>query len=192
MKLYLICGPDRLGKDSIIKQLSDFYNYDNISIRHFAKPKKGYSPEITLYNQFNSFTKEIEILDILKQTEEYSYYENIVIYNRSYLGEYVYSQMFREISSKKISKKIINFENNYILEYNPKLIMLTATPEFCLAKEDGNSFSQTLEQKKKELELFDEVFELTQIKDKIKIKVDNFGRFIPKEDIKKELINFIK
>jgi len=191
MKLLILESVDCLGKNSLIKSICDYFEYDNVSIRHFSAPLKELNNNDKLNRQFVSFLYEADLLDKLKDCEYY-YYENIIIYNRSYLGEYVYSQMFRGVEKNNISDLILEFESEKILKYNPKLIMLTATPEFCLEKEDGKSFSQNLEQKKKELELFDEVFELTKIKDKLKIKVDNFGRYIPKEDIKNEVIKFIK
>ena len=194
MNLIIIEGIDQCGKSSLIRNICKYYNYDNIVVRHFAKPPNGLSPKDALNFQMLTFFKETQLLYWIKESDKdvYKYFETMVFYNRSYLGEYVYGQMFRGLDKDKLKKHILKFEKDNILKYEPKLIMLTANPSFCLEKEDGNSFSQTLEQKTIEIQLFDEIFEKSSIKDKLKIKVDDFGRFIPKEDVLKRAVKFLE
>ncbi|MFW6311052.1 MAG: hypothetical protein ACOC1K_02330, partial [Nanoarchaeota archaeon] len=72
------------------------------------------------------------------------------------------------------------------------LILLTASPEFFFENEDGESFSQTLEEKEKELNLFKEVFDISTIKNKVIVKVDDgFKKFKPKQDIFLEAMKHI-
>jgi len=176
MKLIIIEGGDSLGKNAIIKSLCEYYDYDNISIRHFGKPPKGLSPKATLDFQFNVFNKEAYFVDSLREqldNDEYGYYDNVVIWNRSHLGEFVYSQMFRGITERDIKGRIEKFEklcgfNNS----NTFLISLTAGAQFFLDQEDGESFSQNIEQKTKELKMFKIAHEISIIPNKKIIKVD--------------------
>jgi len=191
MKHIIIEGGDRLGKDTLIRGIQDSYE-DNWTIRHFGKPPKGMSPKETLDFQFDVFYKEAIFVDYFMNefSDEYGYYDNSIIWNRSHLGEYVYSQMFRGIAKREIKERIKLFETRN-LSSNMYLITLTASPYFFLSKEDGDSFSQSLEQKTRELELFKEAHNLSIIPHKKIVKVDYEGEFRSKEKILESIINFI-
>jgi len=191
MKHIIIEGGDRLGKDTLIRGIQDSYE-DNWTIRHFGKPPKGMSPKETLDFQFDVFYKEAIFVDYFMNefSDEYGYYDNSIIWNRSHLGEYVYSQMFRGIGKREIKERIKLFETRN-LSSNMYLFTLTASPYFFLSKEDGDSFSQSLEQKTRELELFKEAHNLSIIPHKKIVKVDYEGEFRSKEKILESVINFI-
>jgi len=196
MKHFIIEGGDRLGKSTLIKHIAELYDYDNVSVRHFGKPpKKLAEDEEFLSYQIKCFYKEGYLLEYIKNLENdiYGYYENIVIWNRSHLGEYVYGQMFRNNVPRNILNSLKTFEEKFIL-YNEDtyLILLTADPDFFLKKEDGNSFSKNLIQKTTELKLFKEVFEHSEISNKLIIKVDENGEFISEEEIFNKVIELIK
>lgn len=195
MKLIILEGGDRLGKSTLIEGICGYYNYDNISIRHFGKPPKNLSPKEVLDFQFNSFDNEIRLIESFKSVffNQPKYYEDIVIWNRSHLGEYVYSQMFRGGNAKDLESKLLTWEEFMLLPLNIEiyLITLTSDPDFFLDKEDGNSFSQTLEEKTKELELFKEIHSLSFIKNKLLLKVDKDGYFKFKKNILDDTLYFI-
>ena len=167
------------------------------------------------------FQKEAELLRFIKDfnkdedlgiSDYFKYdYENIIIWNRSHLGEYVYAQMFRDIEPNFLKQKLISYEIAWLVnenEFNDNvyLITLTADPEFFLSKEDGSSFSKNLEEKTKELELFKEAHNFSTIKNKLLLKVDKETEiptgtewrmkgpnvFREKEEILNEAITFIK
>jgi len=196
MKLIILEGGDRLGKSTLIEGLCKHFNYDNISIRHFGKPPKKLDSNQVLLFQFICFSKEAEFIDAFKFIGADNYYDNIIIWNRSHLGEYVYSQMFRGVDGEEIKNQLTHWEHFKLLLNNEDidmhLITLTADPEFFLSKEDGESFSKNLEEKTKELQLFKEAHEFSLIKNKLLIKVDNNGEFKSKEEILNEVLNFIK
>jgi len=224
MKFIVIEGGDQLGKTSLIKGLCEYFKFDNIVIRHFGKPPKTLKGIAAFGFQMTCFQKEAElywrIRDFNKDEElgisdYFKYeYENILIWNRSHLGEYVYSQMFRKGDPKFLKEKLITYEQNWLVDitnpdkfYNDTyLITLSADPKFFLDKEDGNSFSQNLEQKTREIELFKEVHDFSTIKNKILVNVDKetelstgtewrmkgLNVFRTKEEILNEVINFIK
>jgi len=196
MKHIIIEGGDRLGKSTLIEGISNHFNYDNVSIRHFGKPPKVFPEGVSpLEFQAKCFWKEAHFVEYVRQMEgdEYCYYENIVIWNRAHLGEYVYGQMFRGQDPQELKDYLQGFEMRNLVDKSDEtfLILLTAKPEFFLSKEDGQSFSKNLEEKKRELRLFDEIFELSQIDNKLKIRVDKNGKFRPKDQILGSVLNLM-
>jgi len=194
MKHIIIEGGDSLGKNMLLEKLCDYFNYNNIIIRHFDKPPKNLTPKETLQFQFEVFYKEMLFADYINEnidSDEWGYHENILIWNRSHLGEYVYSQMFRGISKKDVANKLKLLEERN-LSNNRFLITLTAGSKFFLAQEDGESFSQNLEQKTRELQLFKEAHALSLISNKKLIKVNKGNNYRDKDEIFNEVLNFIE
>jgi len=194
MKHIIIEGGDRLGKDTLLRNLCNHFNYNNITIRHFDKPPKGMSPKETLDFQFEVFYKEMLFVDHINDImdgDKWGYHDNVVIWNRSHLGEYVYSQMFRGISRKDVATRLKLFEERN-LSSTQYLITLTASPKFFLDQEDGESFSQDLDQKTRELQLFKEAHALSLILNKKLIKVNQGNGYRGKEVILNEVLEFIK
>ena len=193
MKHIILEGGDSLGKDTLIESICKHLKYDNLTIRHFGKPPKGLSPKETLDFQFEIFYKEMLFKDYIIENidgDDWGYYPNTLIWNRSHLGEFVYSQMFRGITKKEVKDKIKLFESRTVSS-QMYLITLTAAPRFFLSKEDGESFSQNLEQKTRELELFKEVHNISIIPNKKLVKVDFEDHFRSKETILENVLNFI-
>jgi len=194
MKHIIIEGGDRLGKDTLLKNLCNHFDYNNLTIRHFDKPPKGMSPKETLDFQFEVFYKEMLLVDFVRENmdgDDWGYHPNTIIWNRSHLGEYVYSQMFRGITKRDVKEKLKKFEES-TLGSNIYLITLTAAPKFFLAQEDGLSFSQNLEQKTRELELFREAHNLSLIQNKRLIQVNIGKEYRGKQHIFDEVLEFIK
>lgn len=208
-KLIIICGGDRLGKGSLIRGLCEYYDYKNVTVRHCDKPPKNIVQEKILDYQLAAFTQEWDLVYKLQSIDQkFTYHNSIIIFDRFYLGEYVYGQMFRKYNANLIKERILKLENEHLERIfkwcDVYLITLTADPEFFHSKEDGNSFSKNLEDKTKELELFKEAHEFSLIPNKLLVKVDTYGEtnfggvimkgpnvFRPKKDILNEVINFI-
>lgn len=174
MKSIIIEGPDRTGKNTIIRQLCEYYSYDNVHVRHCAKPPKNIGIDDVYKWQMRAFIEEGKLVKHLAEMEriENRYYENIVIHNRYYPGEYVYGIMWRGYRPEFISEKLRSFESYYVDLNNTLLVTLHADPEFLMSKEDGNSFSQTEQKKKEESDLFLEFHEKSMIRNKLAIKVN--------------------
>jgi len=180
MKLIILEGQDGLGKNTLIKGICEHFHYDNVTIRHFSKPPKELTTQEAIDFQFKCFTNEAKLVHEIKEKFSYTryrYFDNVIIWNRSHLGEFVHGQLFRNEDPKEIKDKLLFFENLYFSSYEQKmiqicLITMIAEPEFTLSKEDGQSFSKNLEEKKKELELFQEAHEFSTIKNKYFLKVD--------------------
>lgn len=206
-KLIVIESGDRLGKGTLIGGLCKYFDYKNIAIRHCDKPFKNIPENEILDYQFKIFTQEFELIRYIQMmNRKFMYHDNIIIYDRFYLGEYVYGQMFRNYSAELIKNNILDLEKNYINELlinnEVYLITLTASPEFFNSREsDGHELSKTLYEKTKELELFKEAHDFSIIPNKLLLKVDKPitelyytgpGEFRTKQDILDEVINFIK
>ena len=192
MKHIIIESGDNLGKDTLIRGISQYF--DNVTIRHFGKPPKDLLIDEILDFQFNTFNKEALFVNEIRKLEDdkYKYYDNIVIWNRSHLGEFVYSQMFRGVMSHHITNKLKAFEQNAFSESDDVyLVSLTSAPQFFLDNEDGKSFSKTLKEKTKELSLFKKIHNISIIKNKKMFKVDNLKGFKNKDLILGEVLEFL-
>lgn len=197
MKHILVEGGDGLGKDSLIAGIRKNYRTENFVVRHFGKPPQKFPEGVNpLQYQFTCFSKEAELLNYFRQFEkdEYNYYENIMIWNRTHLGEYVYGQMFRDQDPEKLKKYIYEYELLNLLERdNTYLILLSASnPEFFLSKEDGHSLSKKINEKEKELKLFNDIYKLTSLDNKLKINVNIKNEFKSKEEVLSNVLDFIK
>lgn len=192
MKLIIVEGGDQLGKSTLIKGLCEYFNYDNLIIRHFGKPPIGLTPKDTLDFQLNCFINESNF--VKTSIKNIPYYPINIIWNRSHIGEYVYGQMFRGSSKDNILNLLNMFESMHLIknDIDIYLITLTADTEFFHKNEDGKSYSQTIEEKQTELKLFKEIHELSLIPNKLLIKVDNNGKFKDKADILNQALDFIK
>lgn len=194
MKTVIIEGTDRVGKSSLIEGLCKHFEYDNVFVRHCGKPPKHVSKDNVLDWQLDCFYKEARLAKNIfdMENDELQYYENKIIYNRYYLGEYVYGSMFRNIPKDTILKKLNALEKVLIDVDNTYLVTLVGDPKFLMTQEDGNSFSDSVEKKSTEIGLFVEITEKSLIKNKLVIEVDNGNnQYFPKEQILKSVLDFI-
>lgn len=114
--------------------------------------------------------------------------DDIFIFDRCHLSEYVYSPMYRDYDGYYIfasERRIVPTKNKV------KLILFTDTAENVIERDklrgDGLSFSLDIDKKKEELDKFVEAFNESSIEKK---KIINVGkRSIG--DISKELIDFV-
>lgn len=192
MKTIIVEGLDRVGKNTLIKGICDFYEYDNVHVRHCGKPPRSVQDPFKW--QMFAFMKEGKLSQALRDMElnEYGYFDNKLIFNRYYPGEYVYGIMYRGYTEEFISEKIRIFESQFVDLDTTYLITLIADPDFLMRMEDGKSFATSVGQKEKEVKLFKEVHNLSSIRNKMLISVDENGGFLPKEKILNGVLNFIK
>lgn len=183
MKLIIIEGTDRTGKDTLVNQLME----NNVTIkRHWGYPKGETNEEKTLY-QKKSFKREF---DIYKDFKENSLNNVFMIWNRSHIGEFVYGTIYRNSNPNDWVWKL---EKDYEFNVNDiYLILLYADPEFVTSKDDGNSYSSSIEDKAKEINAFLDAFENSLIKNKLKIKVNVENNYTDKNEIYRRVKEFIK
>lgn len=180
MQLFIIEGPDRVGKDTLISNLSHGRAYLNL---HFTAPPK--EVKNTLDYQFNvAFLHQLEYVKNIKDNID------LIFWNRSHLGEYVYGQLYRNEDKDNIVKYIYQFEKELFKEIpnsNITIINLSAPAEYLISNEDGNSFSADLDMKNRELELFNDVCELSLIRKKINLNIFSEGKLMKPIEIAKRI-----
>lgn len=188
MKVLIIEGPDNCGKDTLISNISSKYNI--VKIIHCTTPPKDI--DNMLPYQAHKFEEYINIA-----THDYeSNLEDILIFNRSHYGEYVYGQLYRN----ELSDNIYNMINliDWMLYKKIKqedlcYIQLTGSPRFLCKNDDGLSLSENkLYLVEKECELFSEVFNLSKIENKHMIYVNSGQEFRSELEITNECLNYLK
>ena len=189
MKVIMVESIDNLGKDSQINKLyNEYKDKYNISIRHFEKPKPKQN-ESPLEFQFISFDNEIDYLNNISMMEkQFDYYnkENLIIYNRFYLGEYIYGTLYRKFSKEDIMNSIINPIENRMLKFLSMfdvLIINLWTDNFDIIIDDNKSLSKGSHDKMLiEQNLFKEIIDESVFKSEF-VQVNTDNEFKSKDDI---------
>jgi hypothetical protein len=184
MKLIIVEGLDRTGKNTLIQDICT--TSSNYIVRHFQRPL-GNTNEEKIEYQKQDFHKEYTLY---KNSGVFSKYSNdLYIWNRAHIGEYVYGNLYRNYTADWIFnfEKIRNFD-----ELDIYLILLYADAPFLVNHEDGNSFSQDIISKQKEIDLFTIACEKSIIRHKIALKVNNYDSYIPRDFIFDEVKHFAK
>lgn len=186
MKLLIIEGGDRTGKDTLIDRL--LKDYPHFVCSHFGYPKGDTIQEKHEY-QVHSFGQEFAIQKTIRQTYGTHYFsDGLYIWNRSHIGECVYGPMYRGTTPDWI----FDIEKTYLEDdADVYLVYLHGDLEFLLKNDDGNSFTTDIEKKRKEAQLFEEAFDRSIIKNKLKIKVNNGNQYETPESIHQLVSEFI-
>ena len=162
-KFIIIEGTDNVGKDTqqdlIIERLENLVfhklHYSSLPFRedkqlHATYSQKMYDDMFKL--MMNSKDKDINL-----------------IFNRSHLGETVYSPLYRGYSGDYV----FDIEKKYTkaLRENLYLITLTNNPHTILKRDDGKSFYGNEEEVKAEVDGFKRAHKLSTIKNKLHVNV---------------------
>ena len=199
MVLIIFEGVDNLGKSTIISKLTEMYKADNdIMYMHFKNPPKG--TQNPLAYQELTFQEGLSKCSYLSNAEHvlHNTNKNIVFFDRSHFGEYVYGPIYRNENPDDIIKTIKKVHNHHAM-FDVVVIHLEASPEFVVSHDDNKSFTsdydedKRLETVKREIAAFEECFERTKPANYIKINVEgqnNNYRNI--DDIIEEIVSKIK
>ena len=183
-KVIIIEGPDNCGKDTLISKLNEHFVFTKII--HSGIPDSA--------DLFKFYYNGL-IHDTLA-----GYYDislKAVIHNRSLYGEYVYGPKYRQESKEEISKLVHNLETGqlrtFILSRDLYFILLTSSDsDLLVMNDDGLSYSSKKSDIEDEIIAFDEIFNLSQIENKIRIYINDGNHFRPKDDIYRDVISFIE
>mgnify|MGYP001604990102 CR=1 FL=1 len=161
--IIVIEGTDNTGKDTqqklIIKNFSDLtFHCFHYSSLPFKDKIKHIEYSTLMYDDMFSLIK-----DNLDKTDRN------FIFNRSHLGEAVYSPLYRDYSGDYV----FDIEEKWIddLKDHIYLIVLTNDPKTILKRDDGLSFYKDEKGVQNEIELFEKAFDKSKIKNKILINV---------------------
>ena len=173
--IILIEGQDRTGKDTLIKYLTQqLFEYSPIVIHCIGPSKKCKEP----LKQSKEFYKNLLLL--------ISNNNNNFILNRSHLGEIVYGPLYRNYDGYYV----LDLEKKYLLNTDKNVILISLIDSSYknIKREDGDSLSNNTEDINNEIKQFKNMYELSNIKNKLFIDINN--KII--EDVRYEVINFLK
>lgn len=161
-KVIIFEGLDRVGKTSQIKLLLKYLLDNPTYVIHFSGIP-GIEPATS--------RKYSEIMydDMFNLIRDANDNNRNLIFDRSHLGEYVYSPIYRKYSGEFI----FDIEKKHVdVIKNVHLFVLIDTPANLLEREDGNSFTLDINKKQHEIDLFKEAFDKTNIRHKYLIDIN--------------------
>jgi len=175
-----------------LKDIMDEYPEDYLSIYAFLFYMTCPNEDLNPYFNIKEEDKESVILQDIRAN--FTTEDPLVITALTNIKELFETPTSRAFRGIKIA--LDEYEKNYLEDdvnlKNTYLIYLYADPEFLNDLEDGNSFSNTIEEKQRELFAFEEAVEFSIIPNKLKIKVcDENQEFYSKEHILNQVIEFI-
>lgn len=199
MKVIIIDGPDNVGKTTLINRLIE--NSSDAYYIHCQKPKSK-DPVKAALEQKAYFKKLVEDIVKLKEAVE----PELVIFDRSWIGEYVYGCKYRNNGEEYVLEMIDDIYKRLRIiesEYNAKdhsfeyyTILLTVdNPEFCVRHDDGKSISQAdIENITDEINRFDNIYRWARNKtmDWRKIIVNDGLNFKSENTIFEEVVHILK
>lgn len=188
-KLIIIEGLDNTGKNTLIQQVLEQYNF--VSIKHCTKPK-SVDPEMARQEQQQIY--DFLFLNDIKQNN--ILYTDVIIHNRSYYGEYVYGVMYRQNTDEWTKHLVSKLEKGYIEHFGEDNIyfvtLLAHDINVIVRNEDGKSLSAgKIEKIEVEKQRFIDIFNYSSFKNKHIIYIDKDGQFRSREDICNEFLKFI-
>ena len=171
----IVESPDNCGGTTLINNIIKSYKYPFLSLHYYANPDKEHPIHWGIEQYTNMF-------NTIKEND-------YVICDRAHLGELVYPKMYHGYDGGYV----LSLENEFITSIetstdNNILIVLIDEPENLIKRDDGLSFSINLEEKTKEVELFKQAYEKSNIKNKILINIKDYNE----EALKKKVIDYIE
>ena len=159
----LIEGVDCLGKSTQISFIEKEFEKDHkaVHIIHYSNIKLD---SIEAIEQASKIRYR-EMFNLMSNVPE----NNVLILDRSHIGETVYSPIYRNYSGDYV----FHFEKEFAGRdtSKTKLIVFTDTPEAVIERDkkrgDGLSFSLDLDKKKQELEAFERAYEMSSLDKKL-------------------------
>ena len=184
--LVIIEGTDNSGKDTLIRNLINYYNNEQIDQVHFSRPRSRDNKNAAL-EQNESF---IAYANMINEVDN-----RFIIFNRAWYGEYIYGTLYRgrtkedvEEIVKKCEEIILKNPNNEVV-----FIQLYGDSDFLEKNDDGQSLSEgksdLIEEEKN---LFMEIFDKSIINKKLAINVTKNGEFIPEKSILHKVVELIE
>lgn len=178
-KFIIIEGTDNTGKDTQQNLIIEKVNNLVFQKLHYSSlPFKGDREKHISYSQ--------KLYDDMFKLMMVSKDENInIIFNRSHLGESVYSPLYREYSGDYI----FDIEKRYVKQLRKELYLITLTndPHTILKRDDGKSFYGNEEEVKAEVDGFNRAHRLSKIKNKLKIHLGTMSA----DEVSNIIIDFL-
>ncbi len=179
-KFIIIEGTDNTGKDTqqnlIIEKVNNLVfqklHYSSLPFKDDKEKHISYSQK--MYDDMFKLMMASKDKDIN------------LIFNRSHLGESVYSPLYREYSGDYV----FDIEKKYVKQLRKELYLITLTndPHTILKRDDGLSFYGNEEEVKAEVDGFNRAHRLSKIKNKLKIHLGTMSA----EEVSNIIIDFLR
>lgn len=155
-------GPDNVGKSTLIRGIIKELKIPFLCLHSYAPP-----------GSLNGMEVENFHTDLYKSMFKVMEDNKFVIADRFYPGSYVYSKLYdRGISGDFVlDLELKESEKEYFNDVC--MVILIDTPENLVIREDGLSIMTGIDIKKKEVSLYNEIFDKVSIKKKVLINVEN-------------------
>lgn len=161
MQKYIIFeGLDRCGKDTQVGLVQKSFSDETFHVFHYSKIPLE-TPE---QNREYSERMYRDMFEIMKENKGKS---RNFIFNRSHIGESVYSPLYRNY----LGDYVFDIENEHIEDLNENLylVVLVNDPKILISREDGDSLSKSVEDIENEKKMFERAYFESKIKNKILI-----------------------
>ena len=190
MKLLIIEGLDRCGKNTLIHNLTS--QAENYVVRHWGTAK-GTNDYEKRDHQYQFFKKEFQLAsdrNKFEMPDATRYPRDLWIWNRAHLGEFVYGDLYRNTKPKDW---VMRMEQDFSFDIDPSvyLLFLYAPPEFLCKNDDGLSFTADVSKKELELLKFHSAFSESKIMNKKSIAVSDGETYRSAQDIFQEVDNWL-
>ena len=180
--VYIICGIDGTGKDTVISGLIKKLGY--FSVIHCSKPQKSEAYNDSL-EQFQKETFK-NCFSLIEHSKIVGLEPTKLIFNRLHLGEAVYAPLYRGYSGDYI----FQLESEFLAKnWNHVRLVLLTTDDFSIIRNDGHNFD--FSKIREEQDMFKAIFQKSQIVDKriVSISDDVHGGWRKPEQILNDIIS---
>tara|TARA_R110001632_G_scaffold105167_2_gene214377 strand:+ start:103 stop:714 length:612 start_codon:yes stop_codon:yes gene_type:complete len=185
-KFIIIEGTDNVGKDTqqdlIIKNMSDHVfhklHYSSLPFKDDKDKHAAYSKDL--------YETMFQLMIKSKSTETKDDLDINIIFNRSHLGESIYSPLYRGYSGDYV----FDIEKKYTKALREELYLITLVndPHTILKRDDGKSFYGNEEEVKAEVDGFTRAHRKSTIKNKLLINVGTMSAI----EVSNILIEFLQ
>jgi hypothetical protein len=179
-KLIIIEGSDNTGKSTqaslLIKKLKDIVFQ---KLHYSSLPFKD-DTDLHITYSTRMYDDMFKLMTLMKDNHINA------IFDRSHLGETVYSPLYRQYSGDYV----FDIEKNYVNELSKELYLITLVndPNIIFKRDDGLSFYKNEEGVKAEVDGFIRAHRLSKIKNKLLVNVGTMSA----DEVCEVILNFIK
>jgi thymidylate kinase len=185
-KFIIIEGTDNVGKDTqqdlIIKNMS---NHVFHKLHYSSLPFKDDKDKHAAYSK-DLYETMFQLMIKSKSTETKDDLDINIIFNRSHLGETIYSPLYRGYSGDYV----FDIEKKYTKALREELYLITLVndPHTILKRDDGKSFYGNEEEVKAEVDGFKRAHRKSTIKNKLLVNVGTMSAI----EVSNILIEFLQ
>ena len=171
----LIEGPDRVGKNTQIEAIRNYFSSDLWQVLHYSKPPKLDSVDEYISYQSSLFSQMFGLSFVVPK----------LILNRSHIGEAVYAN-YRGYDGSYVFDIEQQWRDNDTDAITAVIILVTEAEQL-IKRDDGDSFYKNVEDAESEVGRFIAAYHATSFTNKHLINVS--GKTI--EEVTKEIIDIL-